>query len=179
MRVTTAFNRLLALPGARVTDVSFEDGVVCEVALRRRRAACSSCGQVCRSIHDRSPRRWRHLDLAGQRLQIEYALRRVRCTDCGVHVEAVPWARPRARHTRDFDVLGVEGGAGARQVDVLAAELAGHRARGDGGVAVAVVGLVVGREGALELLRGDVGLRREGRGLERVVACTRSPPSPG
>jgi len=106
MRVTTAFNRLLALPGARVTDVSFtEDGVVCEVALRRRRAACSSCGQVCRSIHDRSPRRWRHLDLAGQRLQIEYALRRVRCTDCGVHVEAVPWARPRARHTRDFEDL--------------------------------------------------------------------------
>lgn len=99
-------NRLLALPGARVTDVSFtEDGVVCEVALRRRRAACSSCGQVCRSIHDRSPRRWRHLDLAGQRLQIEYALRRVRCTDCGVHVEAVPWARPRARHTRDFEDL--------------------------------------------------------------------------
>jgi transposase len=106
MRVTTAFNRLLALPGARVTDVSFtEDGVVCEVALRRRRAACSSCGQVCRSIHDRSPRRWRHLDLAGQRLQIEYALRRVRCTDCGVHVEAVPWARPRARNTRDFEDL--------------------------------------------------------------------------
>ena len=103
MRVTTAFNRLLALPGARVIDVSFTpEGVVVEVALRRRRAACSGCGQVCRSVHDRSRRRWRHLDLAGQRLHVEYCVRRVRCPDC---VEAVPFARPRARHTRDFEDL--------------------------------------------------------------------------
>jgi len=29
----------------------------------------------------------------------------VRCPDCGVKVEAVPWARPRACHTRDFEDL--------------------------------------------------------------------------
>jgi transposase len=104
VRVTTAFNRLLALPGARVIDVLFgHDGVTVCVALVRRRAACSACGQVCRHIHDRSRRRWRHLDLAGQRCFVEYELRRVRCPDCGVRVEAVPWARPRARHTRDFE----------------------------------------------------------------------------
>ncbi len=50
-------------------------------------------------------RRWRHLDLAGARCFIEYRLRRVRCGDCGVRVEAVPWARPGARHTRDFEDL--------------------------------------------------------------------------
>ena len=32
-------------------------------------------------------------------------LRRVECRDCGVRVEAVPWARPDARHTRDFENL--------------------------------------------------------------------------
>jgi len=106
VRVTTAFNRLLALPGARVTDVLFGgDGVSVRVALRRRRAACSACGQVCRQVHDRAWRRWRHLDLAGQRCFVEYELRRVRCRDCGVRVEAVEWARPRARHTRDFEDL--------------------------------------------------------------------------
>ncbi len=106
MRVTTAFNRLLALPGARVTDVSFTaEGVVVEVALHRRRAACSGCGQVVGAVHDRHLRRWRHLDLAAQRCFIEYRLRRVRCPDCGVRVEAVPFARPRARHTRDFEDL--------------------------------------------------------------------------
>ncbi len=106
MRVTTAFNRLLALPGARVTDVFFGvDGVSVRVALRRRRAACSVCGQVCAQVHDRAWRRWRHLDLGGQRCFVEYELRRVRCPDCGVRVEAVEWARPRARHTRDFEDL--------------------------------------------------------------------------
>jgi transposase len=106
VRVTTAFNRLLALQGARVIDVLFGPAeVTVRVALRRRRAACSGCGQVCRQIHDRAWRRWRHLDLAGQRCLVEYELRRVRCADCGVRVEAVPWARPRARHTRDFEDL--------------------------------------------------------------------------
>ncbi|MCA1678399.1 MAG: ISL3 family transposase [Actinobacteria bacterium] len=106
MRVTTAFNRLLALQGARVIDVFFGPaGVTVRVALRRRRAACSSCGQVCRRVHDRAWRRWRHLDLAGNRCFVEYELRRLRCPDCGVRVEAVPWARPKARHTRDFEDL--------------------------------------------------------------------------
>ena len=106
MRVTTAFNRLLALQGARVIDVLFGPaGVTVRVALRRRRAACSGCGQLCRQVHDRAWRHWRHLDLAGNRCLVEYELRRVRCLDCGVRVEAVPWARPRARHTRDFEDL--------------------------------------------------------------------------
>jgi transposase len=34
---------------------------------------------------------------------IEAELRRVRCPDCGVHLEAVPGARPSAHHTRDFE----------------------------------------------------------------------------
>ena len=106
MRATTAFNRLLALQGARVIDVLFgPDGVTIGVALRRRRAVCSGCGQVCRRVHDRALRHWRHLDLGESRCHIAYELRRVRCPDCGVRVEAVPWARTGARHARDFEDL--------------------------------------------------------------------------
>jgi hypothetical protein len=106
VRVTTAFNRLLALTGARVIDVIFgADGIVVRVALRRRRLVCCRCGQVYRATYDSSFRRWRHLDVAGRRCFIEYELRRVECRDCGVRVEAVPWARPNARHTRDFEDL--------------------------------------------------------------------------
>ena len=106
MRITTAFNRLLRLPGALVRDVAFAaEGVIVTVALRRRRPVCSACGQVCQRVHDRARRRWRHLDLGGQRCFIEYELRRVRCPDCGVRVEALPWARAGARHTRDFEDL--------------------------------------------------------------------------
>lgn len=104
MRVTTAFNRMLCLPGASVTGVAFERcGVVVRVRLRRRRKACGRCGQLVKATHETGSRRWRHLDLGGSRCFIECELRRVRCRDCGVRVEAVPWARPGARHTRDFE----------------------------------------------------------------------------
>jgi transposase len=107
VRVCTAFNRLLRLPGASVADVSFtDDGVVVTVRLRRRRRVCGRCGQTgALEIHDRRVKRWRHLDLGASRCIIECELRRLRCSDCGVRAEAVPWARPGAAHTRDFEDL--------------------------------------------------------------------------
>jgi transposase len=106
VRVTTALNRLLALRGASVTGVRLTaDGVVVRVRLRRRRIACSVCGQVYTGMHDRDVRRWRHLDLGRHRCFLEYELRRVDCGDCGVRVEAVPRARRGARHTREFEDL--------------------------------------------------------------------------
>ena len=108
MRVQTAFTRMLGLPGASVIDVSFgAEGVIVTVRLRRRRRVCSRCGQTSRrlEIHDRRVKRWRHLDLGANRCVIECELRRLRCRDCGVHLEAVPWARPDAQYTRDFDDL--------------------------------------------------------------------------
>jgi transposase len=106
VRVTTAFNRLLRLPGASVIDVSFtSDGIVVTVRLGRRRRVCSRCGQTGSQlqVHDRRVKRWRHLDLGRTRCVIECELRRLRCRDCGVHLEAVPWARADAHHTRDFE----------------------------------------------------------------------------
>jgi transposase len=105
VRVTTAFNRLLRLPGASVTDVSFDHaGVVVTVRLRRRRRVCSRCGQTGRlAIHDRRLKRWRHLDLGAQRCIIECELRRLWCRSCGAQFEAVPWARAGSRYTRDFE----------------------------------------------------------------------------
>ncbi len=106
MRVTTAFNRLLVLPGASVTDVSFSpEGVIVTVRLRRRCRVCGECGQLAGHVHGRRLKRWRHLDLGAARCLVECELRRVWCPDCGVRLEAVPWARPGARHTRDFEAL--------------------------------------------------------------------------
>ena len=105
MRVTTAFKRLLRLPGASIIDVSFtSDGVVVTAGLRRRRRVCGGCGQTGRlHVHDRRVKRWRHLDLGASRCWIESELRLLRCPDCGVRAEAVPWARAGAHHTRDFE----------------------------------------------------------------------------
>ncbi len=108
MRVTTAFKRLLRLRGASVIDVGFgSEGVIVSVRLRRRRRICSRCGQTGPQleIHERRRKRWRHRDLAGTRCVIECELRHLRCPDCGVHLEAVPWARPGSAYTRDFEDL--------------------------------------------------------------------------
>ncbi|MGH2844799.1 MAG: ISL3 family transposase [Thermoleophilaceae bacterium] len=107
MRVTTAFNRMLAIPGGSVRSVWVEsEGVVVALRLRRRRLVCGRCGCLARGCYDRRRRRWRHLDLGGRRCWLEYELRRFSCPGCGrVVSEAVPWARPGARHTRAFDQL--------------------------------------------------------------------------
>jgi transposase len=103
VRVSTAFNSLLQIPGASVTDVVIGDCDV-EVILRsRNRLLRCPCGQQVRAVYDRRKRRWRHLDLVGRRLWLVYPIRRLDCPDCGVRTEDVPWARPGARHTRDFE----------------------------------------------------------------------------
>jgi transposase len=108
VRISTAFNRMLRLPGASVTGVSFAaEGVIVTVRLRRRRRVCSECGQVGRlAIHDRRRKRWRHLDLGASRCMIECELRRLWCRSCGgPRLEPVPWARPGSAYTRDFEDL--------------------------------------------------------------------------
>ncbi|MGA9678969.1 MAG: ISL3 family transposase [Mycobacterium sp.] len=103
MRVSTAFNRLLQIPGASVIDVAIKERDV-EVFLRpRARLLRCPCGKQVRAVYDRRRRRWRHLDLGRCRLWLVYEIRRLNCPDCGVRTEEVPWARPRARHTRDFE----------------------------------------------------------------------------
>jgi len=96
------------LPGASVATVTFTpDGVIVGLRRRFRRLTCP-CGWSTSSTYDRSTRRWRHLDLGACRLWLEAEIRRLDCRACGrVRTEQVPWARPGARHSRDFeDVVG-------------------------------------------------------------------------
>jgi len=108
MRVTTAFKRLLRLDGVNVTEVVFGLGVIVViVALRRRRLICPHCGYKTRYRYDTRPvaSTWRHLDLGVWRVEVQASLRRLVCPTHGVVVEAVPFARPGAHLTRDFDDL--------------------------------------------------------------------------
>ena len=106
MRVSTAFNRMLALAGAWVRDVEFgERAMIVTVGLRRKRPVCSGCGARGLKVKDHRVKRWRHLDQGGLRCVIECDLRRLYCPGCGDRPEHVEWARPGARYTRDFDDL--------------------------------------------------------------------------
>jgi transposase len=104
VRVTTAFNRILDLPGASVATVSFTDeGLVLGLRRRRRRLVCP-CGRRSRFYYDSSRRRWRHLDFGTCKVFLEAEVHRIDYQGCRrVRTEQVPWARPGARYTRDFE----------------------------------------------------------------------------
>jgi transposase len=104
VRVSTAFNKMLGIAGATVTTVSFTaEGVVVGLRRRGRKLVCP-CGWKTWAVYDRSVRRWRHLDVGANKLFLEAEIRRLDCRRCGrVRTEAVPWARPGARHSRDFE----------------------------------------------------------------------------
>jgi len=100
MRATSVVRVLLAIQSTRVLDLEFEeDGLVVDVAPTHQIPRCCDCGRKVRSVHDQRERRWRHLDLGGIKVQLNYAIRRVRCPNCGVRVEAVPWAEAGSRFT--------------------------------------------------------------------------------
>ena len=106
MRVTTAFNRMLGLPGAWVRDVEFsERAVIVTVVLRAKKPVCSGCGARGLPVKEHRTKPWRHLDQGGLRCRIECRLRRLYCPGCGDVYEMVPWARAGSPYTRDFDDL--------------------------------------------------------------------------
>jgi transposase len=107
VRVTSAFNRLLRLPGAAVIDVSFgPEGVIVTVRLRRRRRVCSSCGQLGGHIHGRRVRRWRHLDLGASRCIIECELRRLLWLSRGLQVFCISASAPVSTSAHDSRTPG-------------------------------------------------------------------------
>ncbi|HEY2672733.1 MAG TPA: ISL3 family transposase [Rugosimonospora sp.] len=109
MRATTLLNGLLDLPGITARGVSLPQPgqLVVEVALRRQRLLCPECGWSTRARYDRRSvaSRWRHLDFGRRQVQIRAQLRRLCCPVHGVRTEAVPFARPGAGFTRDFEDL--------------------------------------------------------------------------
>jgi transposase len=109
VRATTLLNELLDLPGINVPSVSLPspDRVVVEVRLRRRRLECPVCGWSTSARYDRRPvaSRWRHLDFGARRVELRAELRRLCCPRHGVRTEAVPFARPGAGFTGDFEDL--------------------------------------------------------------------------
>lgn len=108
MRATSAFKRLMRLDGVNVTNVEFAATIVrVTITLRRRRLVCGHCGHKTRFRYDTRPvaSTWRHLDLGVWQVELRAMLRRLDCPTHGVVVEGVPFARPGAKLTRDFDDL--------------------------------------------------------------------------
>lgn len=114
VRATTLLNRVLGLSGVGVVRVDPDSltgagPVTLDVALQRRKLACPSCSFTTRHRYDRRDidSSWRHLDLGGRVCRLRLRRRRLACPEHGVITEAVEFARPGARFTRDFEDLVV------------------------------------------------------------------------
>ena len=106
MRLTTAFNKLLSLPGAWVRRVAFgHDHITIGVVPRRRRHSCPRCHFETSAGYDRRTCRWRHVALGKWAVVVEAELTRVSCPEHGVLLERVAWAAPSSRFTLDFEDL--------------------------------------------------------------------------
>jgi transposase len=106
VRVTTVFNKLLALQGAFVRAVEFRsDEILVTVTRRARLHRCPRCGYATRGRYDSHVRDWRHVALGRWRVVVRATLCRLQCPAHGVVTEAVPWAAPDSRFTLDFEML--------------------------------------------------------------------------
>lgn len=105
MRATTLLRNLLDLKKIRVCDFELdEEGLILDVAPTSRVPRCSGCDRKAPRVHDRNAgRTWRHLDMAGTKVVLRYDIRRCICSECGVRVEAVPWAAPSSNFTYSFE----------------------------------------------------------------------------
>ena len=104
MRVTTAFNKMLGLVGASVASVDLH-------TRGSRGRAASAAGQAPLPVRVEDLGRSTTARCAAggtwtwarRRCVLEAEIVRIDCRRCGrVRTEEVPWARPRARHSRDF-----------------------------------------------------------------------------
>ncbi|MGH8901319.1 MAG: transposase family protein [Egibacteraceae bacterium] len=108
MRVTAAFNKMLALVGVWVSAVDFEsDRIVVTVKLRRFKLVCPHCGWTTRKRYDTRPveSTWRALDLSAWKVLVHARLRRLNCPEHGVVTERAPFARVGSRFVADFTDL--------------------------------------------------------------------------
>ena len=108
MRNRIVWQRACGLKRTVVEGIEFDqDSEAVIVSVRpssKARGRCGHCGKRSpRYDHGEGRRRWRALDLGSTRVFLEAESPRVSCRAHGPTVAAVPWARHRARHTRDFD----------------------------------------------------------------------------
>jgi transposase len=105
MQLAKVLSNILGMKHIRVRGCEFDDqGLTIAVAPTTQIGRCCGCGCRVRRVYDhRRGRQWRHLDLAGMRVVLQYDLRRLDCARCGVRTELVPWADADSMFTRPFE----------------------------------------------------------------------------
>ncbi|XYJ92445.1 ISL3 family transposase (plasmid) [Cupriavidus necator] len=87
--------------GARLCEAT--QSIEIEVRPRKgSKAICSCCSQPARGYDTLAQRRFEFIPVWGFAVFLLYTMRRVDCRDCGVKVEALPWASGKHTLTRAY-----------------------------------------------------------------------------
>jgi len=102
--------RLLKIDRIVIENVYFEGNeneeycIIRARPMSREKSRCPICGKLCPGYDSaKKTRRWRSLDFGSQRVYIEANAPRVKCSEHGVIVAKVPWARHNTDYTYDFE----------------------------------------------------------------------------
>jgi transposase len=69
------------------------------------RFACPECGKADCPVHDTVKKTWRHLNFFQHQAFLHARVARIDCSDCGVRLVNVPWARPGSGFTLLFEAF--------------------------------------------------------------------------
>jgi transposase len=72
------------------------------------RFACPDCGAKDCGVYDTVEKRWRHMDFFQHQAFIVARVPRIQCSECGVRLITVPWARPGSGFTLLMEGLILE-----------------------------------------------------------------------
>jgi transposase len=107
MRPTTLWARVLGVEGFVVEHVAHDDEKrAITVAVRTKQASsnrCPKCRKRCPRYDRGRRRRWRALDAGIAIIHLEADAPRIRCSEHGVVVASVPWARHCSRMTTTLE----------------------------------------------------------------------------
>lgn len=102
MQVKTILNRVHKVKGFVYQNVRFSEShrLTIEVEIRPRRGSrpyCSGCGRRGKTYDRLTTRSFSFVPLWALIVVLRYAPRRVKCDDCGVKIELLPWADGKKR----------------------------------------------------------------------------------
>jgi transposase len=111
LQTKSLIKRLLKIENVVIRDsyferVSGEDILIVRIRpFSRQGGRCPLCHKRCPGYDSKNKlRRWRSLDLGSMRVYLESFAPRVRCSEHGVIVADVPWAKHGSDFTNDFEM---------------------------------------------------------------------------
>lgn len=108
MQLKTILNRVQKFKRFVFGEVRWRESTsepALEVTVHARRnswAVCSGCRQDCVGYDTQPVRHYEFIPMWGIRVFFRYAPRRVNCSDCGIHVEHLPWSTGKPRLTTAY-----------------------------------------------------------------------------